>query len=97
MVDGPVLTPPPPRSAPFLQPRPELQGPKIPGSLQTPPTDDNKAGGMGGIAPPQTMSQNWSGWFRNLYNVMKPGVTKTVVIGGTTLVFKNGIFVGSSP
>lgn len=39
----------------------------------------------------------WAGWFRNVYNVMRPGVTKTVVIGGTTLTFVNGIFTGSSP
>lgn len=38
-----------------------------------------------------------SGWFRNLYNLLRPGATKDVVISGTTLHFVNGIFTGSSP
>ncbi len=43
------------------------------------------------------MTRTWSGWFRNLYNLLQPGATKQVTIGGTTLTFVNGIFTGSSP
>lgn len=93
-----VLTPPPPRATPFFQQHPHIQGPQMPGSLQAPPEEGQAAGGgMGAVAPPQVMSQTWSGWFRTVFNVLKPGVTKNVVIGGTTLVFVNGIFVGSTP
>lgn len=93
-----VLTPPPPRATPFFQNRPHIQGPQLPGSLQPPPEDgQNAGGGMAAVAPPQVMSQTWSGWFRTVFNVLKPGATKTVVISGTTLTFVNGIFTGSSP
>lgn len=39
-------------------------------------------------------SQPWSGWFRNMYNVMKPGKTEDVVVGGVTLHFINGVYAG---
>jgi hypothetical protein len=39
-------------------------------------------------------SQPWSGWFRNLFNVLKPGVTEDVVVGGVTLHFINGVYSG---
>lgn len=43
------------------------------------------------------LSRPLIGWLRNTFNVLKPGETKQVVIGGTTLTFVNGIFTGSSP
>lgn len=46
----------------------------------------------------QTFVQSWSGWFRNLYNLLLPGISQTVVLAKLTsggangqLVFKNGI------
>lgn len=49
------------------------------------------------LAMKMKLSRPLAGWFRNLYNVLRPGVTKDVVVGGTTLHFVNGIFTGSSP
>lgn len=39
-------------------------------------------------------SQPWSGWFRNLFNVLKPGKSEDVVVGGVTLHFINGVYAG---
>lgn len=47
--------------------------------------------------PRHRLTEPWVGWFRNLFNLLKPGLTKQVVVGGTTLTFVNGIFTGSSP
>lgn len=49
------------------------------------------------LAKQMRLSQVHVGWFRNLYNLLKPGVTADVVIGATTLHFVNGQFTGSSP
>lgn len=89
-----VLPPPPSRGAAFFAPRPELQGPQLPGSLQPQQPDQPP---FAAPPPPDRVSQSWAGWFRNVYNVLRPGVTKQVVISGTTLTFVNGIFTGSSP
>lgn len=49
----------------------------------------------------QIFTQPWSGWFRNLYNILRPGISQTVPLpkattGGTAgqLVFTNGILTG---
>lgn len=44
--------------------------------------------------PIRHVSQNWSGWFRNIYNVLKPGKTEDVVAGAVTLHFVNGVYIG---
>jgi hypothetical protein len=95
-----TLTPPPPRATPFFQPKPQVA--QLPGSLRRPepPQREEKQvdEGLSPVAPdPHQLSQPWSGWFRNIFNVLRPGVTKDVVISGTTLHFVNGIFTGSSP
>jgi len=46
--------------------------------------------------PVRAFTQPWSGWFRNLYNVLHPGKTEDVVVGGVTLHFVNGIYTGQS-
>jgi hypothetical protein len=51
-----------------------------------------------------TFAQPWSGWFRNLYNVLKPGITVTVTtakltVGGAngSMTFVNGVLTKSTP
>lgn len=39
-------------------------------------------------------NQVWSGWFRNLFNVLQPGKTEDVVLPGVTLHFVNGVYTG---
>jgi hypothetical protein len=40
------------------------------------------------------IGQIWSGWFRNLFNVLRPGKTEDVVVAGITLHFVNGVYTG---
>lgn len=87
---GVTLTPPPNRATPFFEQA--EAGPQLPHSLMV------QAGGQDQPQQPapRLISQPWSGWFRNLFNLLRPGVTENVVISGTTLHFVNGIYVGHS-
>lgn len=86
-----VLTPPPPRSTPFLQPRGVNPSPRV---MVDDPKAEQGPYGTPSISPnaPQVISQPWSGWFRNTYNVLKPGIS-VVVPPGATLTFENGLLV----
>jgi hypothetical protein len=53
---------------------------------------------------PQIFSQLWSGWFRNIYNVLKPGISVTIVTAKLTtggangsMTFLNGILTTQTP
>lgn len=99
-----TLNPPPPRATPVIvgiaSPRPELQNPN-----PTPQSGQSVSPREGGTnrpvqsssstssVPPHNFSQPWSGWFRNLFNVLNQGKTTTLVLSGRTLVYKNGLLV----
>jgi hypothetical protein len=50
------------------------------------------------------LRQVWSGWLRNLYNTLKPGITVTITTAKLTaggangsMTFQNGILIAQTP
>lgn len=89
-----TIIPPPPRLAPVITPSRVAR------------STDNISPAQGGDQPGEgvNLNQTWSGWLRNLYNILRPGISVTIVTAKLTgggvngsMTFQNGILIAQTP